>query len=105
MAEALAAGNLTIPNLRNAPSATRTLGGMRKIPSETDRPVPQPPDPVLRGLSAADHHAPAPVGPAEEAEERLCDLLLALPDDAWSALAAAVPHELAERLSRYLGDE
>ena len=104
MAEALAAGNLTIPNLRNAPSATRTLGGMRKIPSETDRPVPQPPDPVLRGLSAADHHAPAPVGPAEEAEERLCDLLLALPDDAWSALAAAVPHELAERLSRYLGD-
>jgi len=38
---------------------------------------------------------------AEEAEELLCDLLIALPED---ALAAAVPGELAERLKRYLGD-
>ena len=45
-----------------------------------------------------------PLAPAEEADELLCDLLLALPDDAWSALAAAVPDELAERLSRYLGE-
>ena len=86
---------------------------MRKIPPETDRPVPEPPDPVLGGLSAVAADAPASVAPAEKAEELrrldavealLCDLLLALPDDAWSALAAAVPDELAERLSRYLGE-
>jgi hypothetical protein len=44
------------------------------------------------------------VAPAEEADELLCDLLLALPDDAWSAIAAAVPDELSERLKRYLGE-
>jgi|SRR6516165_11818874 hypothetical protein len=44
---------LTIPDLMNALSATRTLGGMRKIPPETDRLVPEPPDPVSRGVSVA----------------------------------------------------
>ena len=31
VAEVLASGTLTIPDLRNASSTTRTLGGMRKI--------------------------------------------------------------------------
>jgi hypothetical protein len=78
------------------------LGGMRKIPPETDRPVPKPLDLVLGGLSAAaNDDAPAPVAPAEEADELLCDLLLALPADAWSTLAAAVPLELQQRIDRY----
>jgi len=47
VAEALAAGNLTIPDLRNAPGTTCALGGMREIPPETDRPVPKPTGPVL----------------------------------------------------------
>jgi hypothetical protein len=34
------------------------------------------------------------VAPAAEADELLCDLLLALSDDAWSALAAAFPASL-----------
>jgi hypothetical protein len=54
------------------------------------------------------------VAPAEEAdellrldkvEELLCDLLvvlLDLPAHAWSAIAAAVPDELSERIDRYL---
>jgi len=84
---------------------------MRKIPPETDRPVPKPLDLVLGGLSAAaNDDAPAPVAPAEspeEAEDLLDDLLVVLfglPADAWSTLAAAVPGELAERLSLYLDD-
>ena len=44
VAWALAAGILTIPDLRNAPGTTCALGGMREIPPETDRPVPKPPD-------------------------------------------------------------
>ena len=48
--------------------------------------------------------APVSEAPAEEAEELLCDLLLARSDVAWFALAAAVPDELAERPSRYLGE-
>ena len=42
-----------------------------------------------------------------EAAEMVADLvgvLFRLRGDAWSAVAAAVPVELAERLSRYLGD-
>ena len=39
--------------------------------------------------------APVSEAPAEEAEELLCDLLLARSDVAWFALAAAVPDELA----------
>ena len=48
VAGALAAGALTIPDLRNAPSTTRALGGMRKIPCETPLMVPEPPDLVLQ---------------------------------------------------------
>jgi hypothetical protein len=102
VAEVLASGTLTIPDLRNASSTTRTLGGMRKIPPETPLMVSQPPDPVLGRFSSAAADAPAPVAPAAEADELLCDLLLALSDDAWSALAAAVPDALAEPISRYL---
>ena len=43
---ALAGGTLTIPDLRDGPGTTRALGGVRKIPPQTDRPVPKPPDPV-----------------------------------------------------------
>jgi len=57
-----------------------------------------PPPPVLGDIAVA------PVALAAEADELLCDLLLALPDDAWSALAAAVSGELAEQLRRYLGE-
>ena len=46
--------------------------------------------------------APVSEAPAEEAEELLYGLLAALHDDAWSALAAAVPDALAEPISRYL---
>ena len=48
----------------------------------------------------------APAERSEEGEHLLDDLLVvlfALPDDAWSALAAAVPDELAERIDRYFG--
>jgi hypothetical protein len=47
------------------------------------------------------------VPPAGEADKLLCDLLampFELPADAWSALAAAVPDELCERIERYLGE-
>ena len=66
------------PRLRNASSTTRALAGGGKILFETPLPVPEPPDPVLGGLSAAD--APAPVAPTArpgEAEELLDDLLIA----------------------------
>jgi hypothetical protein len=53
VAGAIAAGTVTIADLRDGSAATRALGGMRKIPSETDRPVPKPPDPVSGALSAA----------------------------------------------------
>ena len=52
---------------------------------------------------------PAPVAPAErpdEAEELLAALvaaLFSLRGDAWSALAAAVPVELQQRIDRYFG--
>src|SRR6516165_10089157 len=54
-----------------------------------------PRTPVPAGVAATADDAPAPVAPAEEADELLCDLLIALPDDAWSALAVALPDELA----------
>jgi len=69
VAEALAAGTVTIADLRGGSAATRALARAGKIPPETDRPVPTPPDPVLGALSAsAPDDAPAPA-PAEEAEE------------------------------------
>ena len=104
MRKRAAAGTLTIPELRNASRTTPALRAMHKIPPETDRLVPEPPDPVSRGVSAAADDAPASEAPAEEAEELLYGLLAALHDDAWSALAAAVPDELAGRLRRYLGE-
>jgi|SRR6516164_271705 hypothetical protein len=60
---ALAGGTLTIPDLRDGPGTTRALGGVRKIPPQTDRPVPKPPDPVPAGVAATADDAPAPVAP------------------------------------------
>ena len=90
MAEAIAAGTLTIPDLRNASSTTRALGGAGRTPPKAPLPIPEPPDPVLGALSAAAADAPARASAEEaeellrldEVEELLCDLLLALPDDA-----------------------
>jgi hypothetical protein len=42
-------------------------------------------------------------GAAEELLDDLLVVLLELPVDAWSAIAAAVPAELCERIDRYLG--
>jgi hypothetical protein len=71
---------------------------MRKIPPETIGRYPSP-RPRFRGYRGRPDDAPASEAPAEEAEELLCDLLVALSDD---ALVAAVSVELAERLKRYL---
>ena len=107
MAWALATGTLTIPDLRNASSTTRALGGMRKIPPETPLMVSEPPDPVSGCLSAA-AGPPAPVEPPGspgEAAELLDDLLLALfglPKEDWAAVNAALPDELTDRISRFL---
>ena len=122
MAEAIVNGSLTIPDLRNASSTTRALGGMRKIPPETPPPVPEPLDPILGAPSAAADDsaerrtqgvptrqtesepgiAAHPGGEVEELLDDLLVVLLELPADAWSAIAAAVPDELSERIERYL---
>jgi hypothetical protein len=102
VAEAIAAGMLTLEALRTGAAATRALEGMRKIPPETDRPVPKPADPVLGRLSATDD-TPAPVAPAERPGEaaELLGALLAVPSQGWSALAEAMSQELFDGLKRW----
>jgi hypothetical protein len=80
---------------------------MRKIPPETDRPVPEPPDPVLGGLSAAglydlvdDVSAAAPAERPGEAAE-LLGALLAVPSERRRALVVAMSKELFDRLKRW----
>jgi hypothetical protein len=110
VAEALADGALTIPDLiRNASSATRALAGGGKIPSETPPPAPEPLDPVLGALSAAADDAPAPVAPEashDEAAELLLDiatsLLLSDAGEKWGALADLLDDELFNRLDAWL---
>ena len=81
---ALAAGTLTLADLRNASSTTRALAGAGNTPAETPLPVPQPPGPVSEALSAA---AERP----REAEELLDDFLIALFElPGWSRPADAV---------------
>jgi hypothetical protein len=108
VAGAIASGSLTMPDLRNASSATRALGGMRKIPPETPPPIREPPDPVLGGLSAT-YDAPAPVAPAtspDEAAALLLDiatsLLLSGAGEKWGALAELLDDELFDRLDAWL---
>jgi hypothetical protein len=45
VADALAAGTVTIADLRGGSCATRALARAGKIPPETDRPVPKPQTP------------------------------------------------------------
>ena len=63
VAGAIAAGALTIPDLRNASSTMRALAGAGKISSETPLLVPEPPGPVPAGVAATADDAPAPVAP------------------------------------------
>jgi hypothetical protein len=45
VADALAAGTVTIADVRDGSATTRALARAGNIPPETDRPVPKPPDP------------------------------------------------------------
>jgi hypothetical protein len=88
---AVAAGALTVDQIRSADPAACTLLPGGKAPA-----------------SISQAQTPAPVASAErpeEAAELLDDLLLALfdlPGDAWPDLAAALPDELYDRIDQYI---
>jgi hypothetical protein len=91
VAEATAAGTLTVDALRNGYAATRALARAAVSPCADD-----------------EAEKPALVAPAEtadEAGELLDELLIALlelPGDGWSDIAVALPDELFDRIDRYL---
>ena len=94
----MAAGALTLGQIRNGPAATCTLLPTSLSGAVNDGKDVEVGEPV-----------PAPVVPLEspaEAEELLADLvgvLFRLRGDAWAAVCAAVPRPLQERIDRYFG--
>jgi hypothetical protein len=90
VAEATAAGTLTLDSLRNGAAATRAL--LPGAVSPTSVSVPQKSTPV------------APAERSDEAADLLDDFLLAildLPGDTWADLAAALPDEVLDRIDRW----
>jgi hypothetical protein len=91
VADAIAAGALTVDALRNAVVTTRAL------PPGATSPAPVP--------EVAEPAPPVSAERLEEAAELLDDLLLGLfdlPGDAWPDLAAALPDELYDRIDQYI---
>ena len=85
MADAIAAGALTVTALKNGAATTRALlpGGISQA-----------------ARSPAER--PCPVSPAQTGEaEALLDELLAVRSEGWRALAATMSKELFDRLKRW----
>jgi hypothetical protein len=89
VADAIAAGVLTVGTIRNGGAATRALlaGAISPapVPEEARKLTSEPVLPAQR--------------PGEEAE--LLSALLAVPSEGWHALAAAMSEELFDRLKRW----
>ena len=90
VAEAIAAGTLTLDALRNGAVTTRALLPEAVSPA----PVSEPQKPLA-----------APAERPDEAAELLDDFLTALldlPGDAWPDIAAALPDEVFDRIGRWM---